>query len=330
MKIMEICGTHTMAIARYGLRNYFKGVDFISGPGCPVCVTPSSRLEQCVRLAREKNVIIATFGDLLRVPAISSSLDGELSNGADIRVIYSVFEPLKIARENPDKEVVFLGAGFETTAPMAAALVKEAAVRKIKNLSVLSMFKSVFPAVESICKDPEIKIDGLILPGNASAITGADDFNFVAEKYGIPCVVSGFLKDEIIKAVKTLTALIKDKKTVVKNEYAYAVSAQGNAKAKAMLNDVFVLKNDNWRGFGVIRNSGFKLRGKYAAFDADKKFALKNIKEPKDACLCGEIMKGLKNPQDCKLFGKKCVPESPVGPCMVSSEGVCAAHYRYR
>ncbi|WP_237754518.1 hydrogenase formation protein HypD [Endomicrobium proavitum] len=327
---MEVCGTHTMAIAKYGLRNYFKGVDFISGPGCPVCVTPSSRLEQCVELARKKNVITVTFGDLLRVPAVTSSLQNELTRGADVKVIYSVYEPLNIALSNPKKEVVFLGAGFETTAPLAAALIKSAKQKKIKNLSVFSMFKSVFPAVETLCKDKEIKVDGFLLPGNVAAITGSDNFNFISDKYAVACVVAGFLKDEITDAANALIALVKNKKTEVINKYSYAVSSKGNTAAKILLNEVFFLKNDIWRGFGVIENSGFGISDKYASFDADKKFSLKKIAEPKDKCLCGQIMKGLKSPADCKLFGKKCFPQNPVGPCMVSSEGVCAAHFKYR
>ena len=330
MKIMEVCGTHTMAIARYGLRDFFKGAELISGPGCPVCVTPAERLEQCVSLSKKKNIIITSFGDILRVPAVSSSLYKMMSAGADIRIVYSVYEPLKIALDNPDKEVVFLGAGFETTAPLCAFVVKEAYAKKIKNFSVLSMFKSVFPAVALLCKDKTIKIDGFLLPGNVCAVTGFKDFEFIAKKHSLAAVVAGFSKNDIIKSVRALKKLIENKNFKIINEYPAAVSIDGNIKAKKILKEVFDLKDDIWRGFGKIKNSGFRLSKKYADFDADKKFKLKSVKAVKEKCLCGQIMKGVKTPRDCSLFAKKCVPQNPVGPCMVSSEGVCAAYYKYK
>jgi len=330
MKIMEVCGTHTMAIAKYGLRDFFKGVELISGPGCPVCVTPSERLEQCVQLSKKKNIIITTFGDILRVPAVSSSLYKMMSEGADIRVVYSVYEPLKLAIDNPNKEVVFLGAGFETTAPLCAAVVKEAFNKKIKNFSVLSMFKSVFPAVKLLCEDEDIQIDGFLLPGNVCSVTGFKDFNFIAEKYNMAASVSGFSKDDIIKSVEALRELIKNREHKIVNNYSAAVTAEGNIQAKKLLSEIFDLKNDVWRGFGKIKNSGFKLKKKYIKFDADIKFNVKPVKPIKEKCLCGQIMKGIKTPKDCPLFAKTCIPQNPVGPCMVSSEGVCAAYYKYR
>jgi len=318
-----------MAIAKYGLRNFFENVELVSGPGCPVCVTASNRLEQCVKLASGKNTIMTAFGDMLRVPAITSSLAKELSVGADIRVVYSAYEPLKIALENPGKEVIFVGAGFETTAPLAASLIDEAYVKKIKNLTLFSMFKTVFPALDVISRAENLKIDGFLLPGNVSSITGSRAFSCIAEKFGIPGVISGFAESEIIKAVNTLSDLIKNKKNVVKNEYESVVSKPGNLKAQKLLTKVFDLKDDDWRGFGKIKKSGFRLKEKYSAFDAEKKFAVKPVKAVKDACRCGDIMRGNITPDKCRLFAKKCVPENPVGPCMVSSEGVCAAHYKY-
>ncbi|MCL2390429.1 MAG: hydrogenase formation protein HypD [Endomicrobia bacterium] len=324
-KIMEVCGTHTAAISKFGLRNFFDGVDMVSGPGCPVCVTPSNRIEQCVVLSRNRNIIIATFGDMLRVPSITSSFEKEKSSGADIRIIYSVYDCLKIASENQKKEVVFAGAGFETTAPAAAVLIKEAYKRKVKNFSVFSMFKSVFPALENIAKSKDLKIDGFLLPGNVASITGSDDFKFLKK----PCVVSGFLENEIISAVNILERLIKDKKNKIANAYGYAVSPGGNKKAKKFISEVFDLGDDYWRGLGVIKKSGFKINSKYENFDADKKFCIKPVSFRKDACLCGKIMKGIITPDKCPGFAKKCVPENPLGPCMVSSEGICAAYYKY-
>jgi len=331
---MEVCGTHTMSIAKYGLRNFFKNTELVSGPGCPVCVTPSNMLEACVELAKNKNVIVTSFGDMLRVPAITSSLEKELSRGADVRVVYSVYEPLKIALENPDKEVVFAGAGFETTAPLAAALIIEAYRKKAKNLTLFSMFKSVFPALDIIAASKDLKIDGFLLPGNVASITGKKAFSYIAQKYKIPCVIAGFSETEIVNAVNKLSDLIGEKKNVVENEYEAVVSDEGNLKARRLLEDVFDLKDEEWRGFGKIAKSGFALKEKFAAFDAERKFAVKPLKAAsakgvKDACRCGDIMKGKITPRQCRLFGKKCVPENPVGPCMVSSEGVCAAYYKY-
>ena len=329
INIMEVCGTHTMAIAKYGLREYFAGVGLISGPGCPVCVTPAGRLEQCVRLSKKENIIITAFGDMLRVPALTSSLEKEISNGADIRVIYSAYDSLKTALENPKKEVVFMGAGFETTAPLAAAVVAEAYKKKIRNFSLMSMLKSVFPALDVLVKSEDFKIGGFILPGNVASITGSDDFRYISEQYSVPCAVAGFSKDDIIKSVDFLTESLKEKNAGFKNVYTAAVSVKGNEKAKKMISDVFDLKDDVWRGFGKIKKSGFRLKDKYSAFDADKKFKIKPVKEKKDACRCGDIMKGKMNPYGCALFAKKCTPLNPYGPCMVSSEGVCSAYYKY-
>jgi len=329
IKIMEVCGTHTMAVAKYGLRNYFAGVELISGPGCPVCVTPSSRLEQCIRLSKNKNIIITVFGDMLRVPAFTSSLEKEISNSADIRVIYSVYDPLKIALENPEKEIVFTGAGFETTAPLAAEVVAEAYKKKIKNFSLLSMFKSVFPALDILAGSEDFQIDGFILPGNVASITGSEDFKFLSKRYQITCAVAGFSKDDIVRSVNFLIGSAKENNADFENFYTAAVSESGNLKAKKILSDIFDLKDDVWRGFGKIKKSGYRLKEKYAAFDADKKFKIKPVKEKKDLCRCGDIMKGKIDPRGCALFAKKCTPLNPYGPCMVSSEGVCSAYYKY-
>ena len=329
IKIMEVCGTHTAAISKYGLREYFSGIELISGPGCPVCVTPSNRLEQCIMLARAENTIIATFGDMLRVPSVTSTLEKEMSNGADIRVIYSIYDSLKIAENNPGKKIVFLGAGFETTAPLAAAMVEEACRRNIKNYFLFSMFKSVFPALKTLTDSKDFKISGFILPGNVAAVTGYGQFRFLWSKYGISCAVTGFGREDIISSVKNLSEAHMDKKTCFYTGYKSVVSEDGNIKARHALDKVFELKDDNWRGLGKIKKSGFRLRGKYSAFDAEKHFVLPDIKEKKDLCRCGDIMKGKIIPFGCALFAKKCTPENPAGPCMVSSEGVCSAYYKY-
>ncbi len=326
---MEVCGTHTMAISKYGLRKHFKNTELISGPGCPVCVTPSGRLEQCVSLAKKQNVIITTFGDMLRVPAVTSTLEKEAGKGADIRIVYSAYESLETALKNPSKDVVFIGAGFETTAPLAAFIIQEAYKKKVLNFSVFSMFKTVFPALEAIASSKDLKVDGFILPGNVASVTGYKNFAFLAEKHNIPCVVTGFFAKEIKEAVNMLKLLISSGKAAIVNKYESAVSAEGNLKAKEMLTDVFDLKDDVWRGFGIIKQSGFGIKDKYKAFDAEKKFKLKPVKEKKDKCICGDIMKGKALPANCLLFAKACTPQNPVGPCMVSSEGVCAAYYKY-
>lgn len=327
-KFMEVCGTHTMSIAKYGLRNSFDNIELISGPGCPVCVTASNRLEQCILLSR-KDVIMTTFGDMIRVPAITSSLEKERSSGADIRIIYSVYDSLKIATDNPEKEIVFAGAGFETTAPLAAVLIKEAYNKKIKNISLFSMFKSIFPALELIMSSKDLKIDGFLLPGNVASVTGSDAFSILSDKYAVPGVVAGFSKEDVIKAVKALEKICDKNGKFVINEYNSVVSAEGNEKARIILKEVFDLVDDVWRGFGLIRKSGFRLNKKYEQYDADKKFDLKPVRERKEICLCGDIMKGITSPDRCPNFAKKCTPQNPVGPCMVSSEGVCSAYYKY-
>lgn len=327
-RIMEVCGTHTMAIAGYGLRNFFPGTELISGPGCPVCVTPSNRLEQAINLSREK-VIICSFGDMLRVPAISSTLEKEKTKGADIRIIYNAYEPVNIALKDPDKEIVFIGAGFETTVPTAAFMIKDAYEKGIKNLSLFSMFKTIFPALSELLCSEDLKIDGFLLPGNVAAITGKSSFEFLSEKFNIPGVISGFSKKDIVGSVNMLRDLIEKKDNKILNNYSSVVSDEGNIKALNIIDEVFDIEDDFWRGFGKIKKSGFRLKKKYIDHDAEKKFKIKAVAHQKDNCICGDIMKGLKTPVQCRSFSKNCSPEKPLGPCMVSPEGVCAAYYKY-
>jgi hydrogenase expression/formation protein HypD len=320
---MEVCGSHTHAIAKYALAQEFAPeLKFVSGPGCPVCVTDLSDIDNCVKLSKLQGTILATFGDLLRIP---NSKGETLQGSANVKVVYSAFDSLKLALETPSKNVVFLACGFETTAPLVAALVKEAARRGIKNFYVYSMLKSVMPVLKNLLNDKTVKIDGLILPGHVAAVTGQAAFNFIK----IPAVVAGFLESELRNAVETLLKLCESKKALIKNCYADIVSQKPNAKAINVINEVFTLQSVPWRAFGNIAKSGFKLNKKFAKFDAAKKFNLKNKKSYTTGCLCKEILKGKKQPPACARFGVKCTPLAPIGPCMVSSEGACAAYYKY-
>ncbi len=328
---MEVCGTHTMAIARSGIKKMLpKGVELISGPGCPVCVTSQGDIDRAIKIAGMKNVIMTTFGDMMRVPGSAGSLEGAKRDGADVRVVYSCLDALDIASANKDKKVVFMGVGFETTSPTVAAAVIEARKRALKNFYVLPDFKVIFPALEAIAGSKNLKIDGFICPGHVSVITGSVPYGEIAGKYGKPCVITGFEAADIINGIKRLVEQVKEGRGEVEIEYERAVTRDGNAKAKRVLGRVFEQEDAEWRGLGKIRKSGLRFRAEYAAFDAGKEFKIKTPKtiSPK-GCICGEVLQGIKTPKDCRLFGKRCTPTDPVGPCMVSSEGTCAAAYRY-
>jgi len=331
VNIMEVCGTHTMAIFRFGIRSILnKKVNIVSGPGCPVCVTPVNYINSAIDLSRDKEVIIATFGDMLRVPGSESSLMNEKSKGANVKIVYSPLDSLKIAEDNPSKRVVFLSVGFETTSPSIALTVKKAKESNLKNFSILVANKNIPEALETISSDKSIKISGYIYPGNVSAIIGTDCYNKIADKYGIPGVVVGFEPNDILAGIIKLIETIKCNNPVVLNLYSRVVKDSGNILAQGILNEVFESCDTLWRGFGSIKNSGLRLRNEYKDFDATNFIDLEkyDYKEP-EGCLCGNILKGINNPKDCNLFGNKCTPENPVGPCMVSSEGTCAAHYKY-
>jgi len=331
IKLMEVCGTHTMAIARSGIKRLLpKEVELISGPGCPVCVTSQEDIDRAIKIAGLKDVILTTFGDMMRVPGSGGSLEEAKRNGADVRVVYSPLDALNIAIENPDKRIVFMGIGFETTTPTIAATVLEAKKRKIRNFFVLSNFKLVFPALEVLSSSDKVKIDGYICPGHVSVITGSIPYEKIAEKYKIPCVITGFENMDLIKGIKRLIDQAKNGVSEVEIEYKRAVKKNGNIKAKEVINTVFEVSDANWRGVGEIPKSGLKFRKEYKEFDAEGEFRIKTSK-PKlqKGCVCGEILQGIKSPEDCKLFKKKCTPQDPIGPCMVSSEGTCAAYYKY-
>lgn len=329
--LMEVCGTHTMSIARNGLRPLFpKDVVMLTGPGCPICVTPNEDIDRAIALARIPGVIITTFGDMLHVPGSHSSLERERAAGADVRIVYSCADALDIAIAEPKREVVFMGVGFETTAPTIAATVLTAAAKKVKNFTVLAMFKTVPEALKALLEIPGRRIHGFLLPGHVSAIIGIEPYRFIAEKYGVPGVIAGFEPSEILSAVTELRRMCVEGKAAIVNGYSRVVKPEGNPAARAILEKVLEPADCRWRVVGNIPGSGLKFRPAYAAFDALKRFKIKTEPaiEPK-GCACGKILLGLCGPRDCALFAKRCTPGNPVGPCMVSSEGACAAEYKY-
>jgi len=331
LRLMEVCGTHTMSIFKHGIRSVLPDhITLLSGPGCPVCVTAQRDIDAFVQFSRKDNVIVTTFGDLMKVPGSGSSLSKEKADGADVRMVYSVFDAVAIARENPDKEVVFCAVGFETTTPTIAATILSAREEGINNFSIYSANKLTPPALAALMETDGVKIDGFILPGHVSVITGTKAYQDTFEKYHIPSVITGF---EPIDILNSVLLLIEQNETGVKalvNGYPRAVSDNGNVKAKAILNQVFELCDATWRGIGEIPASGMSLKNEFKAFDAAKKFNMDmpDVLEP-PGCACGQILMGLKTPEECKLYKKQCTPMTPVGPCMVSSEGSCAAFYRY-
>ncbi|MCX7923873.1 MAG: hydrogenase formation protein HypD [Clostridia bacterium] len=331
VKLMEVCGTHTMAIFRYGIRQLLpENIELISGPGCPVCVTPGFFIDASIELAGHENVIITTFGDMMRVPGSQSSLLKEKAEGRDIRIVYSPLDSLKMAADNPDKKVVFLSIGFETTTPIAALSVLKARDEGIKNFSVLSSNKTIPEALKALVGDSDIGVNGFLYPGHASAIIGTGFYHELAERYKIPGVVAGFEPLDVLHAIITLATNINNNKIVVENQYSRVVPEAGNPVALEKMYEVFEPADSVWRGIGNIPGSGLKMRDSYSDYDAWKVFNIeqREWKEPK-GCLCGEVLKGKKTPKDCKLFNKACTPENPVGACMVSSEGTCAAYHKY-
>ncbi|MFW5792803.1 MAG: hydrogenase formation protein HypD [Bacteroidota bacterium] len=328
--LMEVCGGHTWAIQKFGIPSLLpENVHLMSGPGCPVCVTSKSFIDKAVAYSRLSEVIITTFGDLIRVPGSTSSLDKEKSMGADVRIVYSVLDALEIAQNNPDKKVIFLGIGFETTAPGTAAGIKNAAEKNITNFFVLSSHKIMPPAMAALI-DEGVKIDGYIAPGHVSTITGSGIYQSIPEKYGVGCVIAGFEPVDILQSIYMLLKQINEKNFSVEIQYSRVVKPEGNVIALKIMDEVFTLCDDWWRGFGIIPDSGLGIDEKYSKFDAEKMIPVvveKTIEEK--GCICGEILKGLKKPKDCKLFGKVCTTTNPVGACMVSHEGACNAYYRF-
>ena len=330
VRLMEVCGGHTMAIQKFGIPSLLpETVKLLSGPGCPVCVTSRKFIDHCVALSRIDDVIITTFGDLIRVPGSSSSLDREKAAGSDIRLVYSIIEALQIATSNPHKRVIFPGIGFETTTPGSAAGIIKAHRENISNFFVLSSHKIMSPAMEALI-DEGVKIDGYIGPGHVSTITGSAMYRDIAQKYKLGVVISGFEPVDLLRAIYMLVLQIENHNPKVEIGYRRVVRPEGNPKARAMVAEVFELRDDWWRGLGILPKSGLGLNKKYTRFDAEKMFPV-DIEETKEpaGCICGEILKGVKSPKNCKLFATVCTPQDPVGACMVSSEGACQAYYRY-
>lgn len=331
MRFMEVCGTHTCAIFQSGLRSMLPdNVKHVSGPGCPVCVTHEAEVALFLKLAEEKNIIIATFGDLLRVPGPDGkSLKNAHAEGAKISVVYSPLEAVSLARENPSCEVVFPGIGFETTAPAVAASILAARREKLTNYSVLSFHKLVPPALKAILSNKENNIDAFLLPGHVATIIGLEPFKFLSLDYSRPGVVGGFEPLDLLLALQTMAGLLRGPSPDIKNAYPRAVADQGNVRARELMNQVFESCDTQWRGLGMIPESGLSIRESFQDFDAKHKFSLELPPVGKSACRCGQVLQGLIEPPQCPLFGVKCTPARPVGPCMVSTEGSCSAFYKY-
>jgi hydrogenase expression/formation protein HypD len=329
--LMEVCGGHTMAIHRFGLTSLLPStIRLISGPGCPVCVSSQHFIDMAMAFSKLPNIIITTYGDLIRVPGSTTSLEKERANGSDIRIIYSVLDALEIAKKNAGKKVIFLGIGFETTAPATAAAILEAEKTGITNFFVLSAHK-VMPPVMKALVDEGIKIDGFIAPGHVTAITGTAIYSDLASVYRLGVVVSGFEPADMMMAILMLADQIENGCQKVEVQYNRVVQNDGNKLAQQIMNEVFEPGDDLWRGLGMIPESGLKIREKFSLYDAEKQFSIEvpPSTEPK-GCICGSILRGLKTPLDCGLFAKKCTPSDPVGACMVSGEGTCATYFKYR
>ena len=329
--LMEVCGTHTVAIARNGIRDLMpEGCRLASGPGCPVCVTSNHDIDAVIALARIPNVILTTFGDMTRVPGSTSSLLKEQADGHDVRIVYSPLDALTIAKENPDRPVVFVGVGFETTTPLVAMAIKRAAAMGLENFSVYAAHKNMPGALDVLMGDPDLKVDALILPGHVSTIIGVKPYQFLAEKYGIPGVVTGFEPLDVLQGIAMLMRQLHEGRAEIENAYARGVMPEGNPVALAAIDDVFETCTATWRGLGPIEGSGYRIREQYAQFDALRRFEpeIEETREPR-GCRCGDVLRGIMAPNECPLFRTVCSPENPVGPCMVSSEGSCAAYFRY-
>lgn len=329
--LMEICGTHTGAISKSGIRDLLADLmELRSGPGCPVCVTDPGDLESVIQLSRRPGVTVATFGDMLRVPGISSSLEREKARGVRVKIFYSPGDVVNFARRHPEEEVVFLGVGFETTAPLVALSVENARAAGLRNYSVLSLHKTVSPVLHSLLATDNVRLDGLILPGHVGAITGCRAFDFVAEKYGLPAAMAGFEVMDILAAIDSLLETILSGTPATVNCYTRVVKENGNLQAQKIMAKYFTPVDARWRGFGTIPQSGLAWREDYQDYDAAVKFEMGvPPSAPPTPCRCGDLLKGIIYPGQCGLFARSCTPATPVGPCMVSSEGACAIYYRY-
>ena len=332
LQLMEVCGGHTHTIFKYGIAALLPpSIELVHGPGCPVCVLPMGRVDDCIALAEEPGVIFTTFGDAMRVPGSKKSLLQARADGADVRMVYSPLDALKIARQNPDRQVVFFALGFETTMPSTAFTVLRAQAEGVRNFSVFCNHITIVPTVKAVLDSPELMLDGFLGPGHVSMVIGSRPYDFIPRHYGKPIVVAGFEPLDILQSIWMLLRQLEEGRCEVENQYARAVPEGGNPQSLAAIGRVFELREFfEWRGLGSIDHSGVRLKAEFAGFDAERRFATPNIRiaDPK-SCQCGEVLKGVIKPWQCKVFGSACTPETPIGALMVSSEGACAAHYAH-
>ncbi len=332
LKFMEVCGGHTHTIYKHGIEDILpRNIDLVHGPGCPVCVLPMGRVDDAIAIARTDGVIFTTFGDMMRVPGSKGSLLDAKADGADVRFVYSPLDVLKLARQYPDREVVFFAIGFETTAPSTAITLLRAQAEGIKNFSVFCNHVTIIPAIKAILDSPDLRLDGFVGPGHVSMVIGMRPYTFIARDHRKPVVISGFEPLDIVQSVAMLVKQISEGRAEVENQYARVVRPEGNVRAlQAMARTMELRPFFEWRGMGFITQSALKLRPEFAVWDAELRFEVPGIRvaDPK-ACQCGEVLKGVIKPWDCKVFGTACTPETPIGTCMVSSEGACAAYYNY-
>ena len=331
-KFMEVCGGHTHTIYKHGLEDYLpEAVTMVHGPGCPVCVIPMGRVDDAISIARQEDVIMTSFGDMIRVPGSRGSFLDSNAAGSDIRMVYSPLDSLKIARDNPAKRVVFMAIGFETTAPSTAMTLLRASDEGLGNFSVFCNHVLVNPAIKAILGSPGMALDGFVGPGHVTTVIGCEPYGWIAKDYRKPLVVSGFEPLDILQSVRMLLLQLREGRCQVENQYTRAVAWEGNPRARAVIDEVMELRPTfEWRGLGSIPRSALRLKEKYAAFDAERLFDVPGVRvaDPK-ACQCGEVLKGAIKPWECKVFGTACTPETPIGTCMVSSEGACAAYYNF-
>jgi hydrogenase expression/formation protein HypD len=331
--IMEVCGTHTMAAARFGLKTLLPpNVKLISGPGCPVCVTAQADIDAFLALGQIPDVVLASFGDMLRVPGSHTSLEGLRAQGAAVRVVYSPLDAVEQARQMPEKHVVFFGVGFETTMPATALAIKTAASYGLDNFSVWCVHKTMPAALKALLASGELRISGLLCPGHVTTIIGAEAYSFIPAEFGLPCAITGFEPIDMLLGIESILHQLSQGQAVVDNVYTRAVQLPANPRAQALLHEVFTAEDAEWRGLGIIPGSGAGITPAYAKFDARARFpqVWKNLTPPPpSACRCGEVLRGVLRPMECPLFAARCTPAQPLGPCMVSSEGACAAAYRY-
>ena len=331
-KFMEVCGGHTHTIYRHGIEHLLPtSVELVHGPGCPVCVIPMGRIDDAIAVAQSPGVIFTSFGDMMRVPGSNGSLLGAKAQGADVRIVYSPLDALRVAVDTPDRPVVFFAVGFETTAPSTAATVLKARQDGVMNFCVFSNHVTIVPPIRAILESADLRLDGFIGPGHVSTVVGQRPYGFVPEEYGKPLVTAGFEPLDILQAIEMLLTQISEGRCCVENQYTRCVSETGNPRALAILDEVFEVRPQfEWRGLGFIPNSALKLRPEFAKWDAELRFEVPGVRvaDPK-ACQCGEVLKGAIKPWECKVFGTACTPETPIGTCMVSSEGACAAYYNF-